>query len=277
MAKVKERLDVLLVTRGLAESRTQAQALILAGQVRVGDRPPATLRPGMRLPVDAPVTVIARLPYVSRGGLKLAHALASFDVAVTGRVCLDVGASTGGFTDCLLQHGAALVYAVDVGRGQLAWRLQRDPRVVVLDRTNIRYLESLPHTVACGELVSLVTIDVSFISLRLVLPAVLRLVAPTTDIISLVKPQFEAGREQVRRGGVVRDPAVHRQVLTDVLAFAREVDLTVHGLVPSPITGPAGNREFLAWLVWGRAEPGIDVAAAIEECVDVGMIECGGV
>lgn len=266
MTKAKERLDVLLVARGLAESRAQAQALILAGQVRVGERPPATLRPGMRLPTDTPVAVAARLPYVSRGGLKLAHALASFQVPVDGRICLDVGASTGGFTDCLLQHGAARVYAVDVGRGQLAWSLQQDPRVVMMDRTNIRHLEALP------EPVGLTTVDVSFISLRVVLPAVLRLVAPTADIVVLIKPQFEAGREQVRRGGVVRDPAVHRQVLTAVLAQAQELGLTVRGLVPSPITGPAGNREFLAWLAGSAPGLGIDVAAAIEACV----VEPGG-
>jgi len=263
MAKPKERLDVLLVTRGLAESHTQAQALILAGQVRVADRPPATLQPGMRLPADADVTLVARLPYASRGGLKLAHALATFGVPVAGRVCLDVGASTGGFTDCLLQHGAARVYAVDVGRGQLAWRLQKDPRVVAMDRTNVRYLEALP------EPVSLVTIDVAFISLRLVLPAVLRLLTPAADVIPLIKPQFEASREQVPRGGVVRDPAVHRQVLTSVLAFAQGLGLTVRGLVPSPITGPAGNREFLAWLARGDVGLGIDVAAAVEECGSV--------
>ncbi len=270
MAKQKERLDVLLVLRGLAESRTQAQALILAGQVRAGERPPATLRPGTRLPTDAEITVEAGLPYASRGGPKLAHALETFGVPVTGRVCLDVGASTGGFTDCLLQHGAARVYAVDVGRGQLAWELQQDPRVVVLDRTNIRYLASLP------EPVSLVTIDVSFISLRLVLPAVLRLMDATADVIALIKPQFEAGRVQVGKGGVVRDPAVHRQVLTDVLAFAQELGLTVRGLTASPVTGPAGNREFLAWLDRGPGVPGVDVAEAIEACVGMGVCGCGG-
>jgi len=262
-------LDVLLVKRGLAESRTQAQALILAGQVQVDDRPPSALRPGTRLPVDAEIAVEAGLPYVSRGGLKLTHALDAFAVPVAGRVCLDVGASTGGFTDCLLQRGAARVYAVDVGYGQLAWELRQDPRVVVLDRTNIRYLESLP------EPISLAAIDVSFISLRLVLPAVLRLVDATTDVILLIKPQFEAGRSQVPRGGVVRDPAVHRQVLVDVLAFAQGLGLTVRGLVPSPITGPAGNREFLAWLARGAGEAGIDVAAAIEACVGMGVSGCG--
>ncbi len=261
MAKQQERLDVLLVTRGLAESRTQAQALILAGRVRAGNRPPTMLRPGTRLPVDTEITVDVGWPYASRGGLKLAHALETFAVPVAGRVCLDVGASTGGFTDCLLQHGAARVYAVDVGYGQLAWALQRDPRVVALDRTNIRYLESLP------EPVSLATIDVSFISLRLVLPAVLRLVDTPADIIALIKPQFEAGRKKVSKGGVVRDPAVHRQVLTEVLACAQGLGLTVRGLTTSPITGPAGNREFLAWLVWGHEGPGIDVVEAIEQCM----------
>ncbi|MBU0494456.1 MAG: TlyA family RNA methyltransferase [Chloroflexi bacterium] len=263
MSKEKERLDVLLVTRGLAASRAQAQALILAGQVRAGDRPPATLRPGTRLPVETELAVEAGLPYVSRGGVKLAHALDAFDMAVAGRVCLDVGASTGGFTDCLLQRGAARVYAVDVGYGQLAWALRQDPRVVALDRTNIRYLERLP------ESVSVATIDVSFISLGLVLPAVLPLLDTTADVVALIKPQFEAGRRQVGKGGVVRDPAVHRQVLTDVLARAQELGLAVRGLTVSPITGPAGNHEFLAWLAWGAVgvEPALDTAAAIEECL----------
>src|SRR4051812_26520378 len=203
----KERLDVLLVSRGLAESRAQAQALILAGSVLVGGQPAG--KPGMAVPADVAVELKATLPYVSRGGLKLAHALEVFGLAprVAGQVALDAGASTGGFTDVLLQAGAARVYAVDVGTGQIAWKLRTDPRVVVLDDTNIRFLESLPAAPA------LAVADLSFISLSLVLPVLLRLTRPDAWLVLLVKPQFEAGRDQVGKGGVVRDPAVHAAVL----------------------------------------------------------------
>lgn len=251
----KMRLDLLLVDKGLAESRAQAQALIMAGRVRVKEQ--------VVLKAATPVETSARLElehgprYVSRGGEKLEAALGAFDIQVAERVCADVGASTGGFTDCLLQHGAVRVYAIDVGKGILDWKLRNDPRVVVMEQTNARLIESLP------EPVSLVTLDASFISLRILLPRVrrwlsLRLSAPGGegiearpggDMIALIKPQFEAGRKDVARGrGVIRDPEIHRRVLADVLDFAQSEGLGVRGLIRSPLRGPKGNVEFLAWL-----------------------------
>lgn len=252
-------MDVLLVERGLAESREKAKRLIMAGEVLVGDR--VVDKPGTRVAEDAEIRLRATLPYVSRGGLKLEAALDRFGVAVAGKVAADVGASTGGFTDCLLQRGAARVYAIDVGYGQLAWKLRNDPRVVVLERTNIRYLESLP------EPVDLATVDVSFISLELVLPVVVRLLKPEGEIIALIKPQFEAGREHVGKGGVVRDPEVHRSVLERITAWALEHGLAVRGLMRSPLKGPAGNVEFLAYLSKGRGKASIDIEEAIAECI----------
>jgi 23S rRNA (cytidine1920-2'-O)/16S rRNA (cytidine1409-2'-O)-methyltransferase len=251
----KVRLDHLLVQRGLAESRSQAQALVLAGEVYVGGQ--VALKPGLKVRDEALVEVRERLPYVSRGGLKLAAALDSFQVAVQGAVCADVGASTGGFTDCLLQRGAARVYAIDVGYGQLAWQLRRDERVVVMERTNVRYVETLP------EPVHFVAIDASFISLALLLPPVVGWLDPGADVIPLVKPQFEAGRDQVGKGGVVRDPAVHRQVLEKVAGYATGLGLAVLGVIRSPITGPAGNVEFLMHLRLGASGADFDLAAAV--------------
>jgi 23S rRNA (cytidine1920-2'-O)/16S rRNA (cytidine1409-2'-O)-methyltransferase len=260
MAKVrKERLDLLLVERGLAESRQQAQRLIMAGQVTVDGG--LVDKPGSRVPAAAGIEVDGGLPYVSRGGYKLEAALDAFGLDVAGLVAADVGASTGGFTDCLLQRGAARVYAIDVGYGQLAWKLQQDPRVVVMDRVNARYLERLP------EAVDLATADTSFISLRLILPAVMGWLVPGGQIVALIKPQFEAGRRQVGKGGVVRDPAVHRSVLAGVLDWAGERGLGLMGLVRSPITGPAGNVEFLAHWRLDR-EPEIDVELAIDHCLE---------
>jgi 23S rRNA (cytidine1920-2'-O)/16S rRNA (cytidine1409-2'-O)-methyltransferase len=260
-ARHKERLDLLLVERGLAESRQQAQRLVMAGQVTVDDRPAD--KPGMRVPVAARVTVKASLPYASRGGFKLAAALDAFRLDVGGWIVADVGASTGGFTDCLLQRGAARVYAIDVGYGQLAWTLQQDPRVVVMDRTNARYLEHLP------EPVDLATVDVSFISLKLILPAVaswLRPGAAEGRIVALIKPQFEAGREQVGKGGVVRAPAIHRAVLEEIIGWAEAQGLELRGLIRSPVAGAAGNVEFLAhWLANGTAA--VDAASLIEACL----------
>jgi 23S rRNA (cytidine1920-2'-O)/16S rRNA (cytidine1409-2'-O)-methyltransferase len=255
----KVRLDNLLVTRGLAETRSKAQALVMAGSVRVAGQP--ATKPGAMVDEAADVAVTAALPYASRGGYKLAHALDSFGLDPRGLAALDVGASTGGFTDVLLQRGAARVYAVDVGYGILDYRLRSDPRVTVLERTNIRHLEALPE----GALASCAVIDVSFISLRLVLPAVRRLLDPAAWVVALVKPQFEAGAEQVGKGGVVRDPQVHRAVLREALAFAETLGLTPRGLARSPITGPAGNVEFLAWLQPGG--PPIDAEAAIREAI----------
>jgi 23S rRNA (cytidine1920-2'-O)/16S rRNA (cytidine1409-2'-O)-methyltransferase len=253
----KTRLDNLLVARGLAETRSKAQALIMAGSVRVAGQP--ATKPGATVDEAAPIEVTAALPFVSRGGHKLAHALDRFELDPHGLTALDAGASTGGFTDLLLQRGAARVYAVDVGYGILDYRLRADPRVVALERTNIRYLEQLPD----GALADCAVIDVSFISLRLVLPAVQRLVAPAAWIVALVKPQFEAGPEQVGKGGVVRDPAVHRAVLRELLGFAAEIGLPPRGLERSPITGPAGNVEFLAWLQPGG--PAIDIEGAARQ------------
>jgi 23S rRNA (cytidine1920-2'-O)/16S rRNA (cytidine1409-2'-O)-methyltransferase len=266
MPKAKVRLDQLLVQLGLAETRSKAQALIIAGEVRVRGAP--RTKPGEMVPPDTQVELAATLPYASRGGYKLAHALDEFGLSPHGLDALDVGASTGGFTDVLLQRGAARVYAVDVGYGILDWRLRQDPRVVVVERTNIRYLEMLPTPDQGTEGPTLVVladcavIDTSFISLRLVLPAVRRLIAEGAWVVALIKPQFEAGAEQVGKGGVVRDPAVHAAVLREVLAFAGSIGLAPRGLTRSPITGPAGNVEFLAWL-GGEGAP-LEHDAAIE-------------
>jgi 23S rRNA (cytidine1920-2'-O)/16S rRNA (cytidine1409-2'-O)-methyltransferase len=238
---VKARADQALVDRGLVESRTRAQALILAGKVYSG-----TLRiekAGQAIAADAPLEVRGQdHPWVSRGGVKLAHALDHFGLSPEGRVCLDIGASTGGFTDVLLSRGAARVHAVDVGHGQLAWKLRSDPRVVVLERVNARHLgaEQVP------EQADALVCDASFIGLRTVLPAPLALLAPGAWAVALIKPQFEAGPEAVGKGGVVRDPAVHRAVCDAVTAWwAGLPGWRVIGVEPSPITGPEGNREFL--------------------------------
>src|SRR5687768_68466 len=250
----KVRLDVLLVERGLAESRAKAQAMIMAGQVRVADQ--VMLKPATSIPADSPLTVDFGPRFVSRGGEKLDAALEAFAIDVTGLICADVGASTGGFTDCLLQRGAAKIYAIDVGKGILHWKLRNDPRVVVMEETNARYVESLP------EPVSLVTVDASFISLKILLPVVKKWLFPLSsfikeekkkeergDILALIKPQFEAGKKDVARGdGVIRDPEIHKQVLLDVLGFARTEGLGIHGLIKSPLLGPKGNAEFLVWL-----------------------------
>ena len=254
----RQRLDVLLVQRGLAESRARAQALIMAGDVRVAGA--VATKPGHLVEPAAEVTVAAAPRFVSRGGEKLAHALDVFGVDPTGCICADVGASTGGFTDCLLQFGATRVYAIDVGYGQLHWSLRQDPRVVPIERTNIRHLEALP------EPVDLAAIDVSFIGLALVLPAVRRLLAPHGRVVALVKPQFEAGRGQVGKGGVVRERATHRQVLASVAAAAPASGLALRGLTPSPLRGPAGNIEFLALLTADGAGAD-DAAAMIEQCL----------
>lgn len=246
------RLDQLLVDRGLAETRTRAQALILAGSVHVGtgDAARSDRKPGETVPDDSPVSVSAPEPYVSRGGHKLAAGLDAFGIDPAGRVCLDVGASTGGFTDVLLQRGAARVVAVDVGRGQLAGPLRADPRVVVMDRTNARTLDRA----LIPDSIELAVADVSFISLRLVLGPIASVLAHDADVIVLVKPQFEAGRGAVR-GGVVRDPAVHAATIVGVAAAAREVGLVPLDVIASPIIGPAGNREFLLRLRAGGAAP----------------------
>jgi 23S rRNA (cytidine1920-2'-O)/16S rRNA (cytidine1409-2'-O)-methyltransferase len=244
----RERLDVLVWQRGLAPSRAKARALILAGRIAVnGER---VTRAGTPVAPQATLTRLgAPSAYVSRGGEKLAAALAAFDLTVHGRVAMDVGASTGGFTDCLLQAGALRVYAVDVGYGQLHWRLRTDPRVIVCERTNARYLQpdQLPERIA------ILTIDVSFISLRLLLPVLIRLLEPQADAVVLIKPQFEVGKGQVGRSGVVHDPQQHQQVLWDVLTAAQDCGFGVRAGIVSPLLGPKGNREFLAHLQFGAA------------------------
>jgi 23S rRNA (cytidine1920-2'-O)/16S rRNA (cytidine1409-2'-O)-methyltransferase len=244
----RERLDVLVWQRGLAPSRAKARALILAGQIAVnGER---TTRAGIPVDLQAAVTRIGTpSSYVSRGGEKLAAALVAFDLTVHGRVAMDVGASTGGFTDCLLQAGALRVYAVDVGYGQLHWRLRTDPRVIVYERTNARYLQ--PGHVP--ERIAVLTVDVSFISLRLILPVLVKLLEPQADSIVLIKPQFEVGKGQVGRSGVVHDPQQHQQVLWDILTAAQECGFGVRAAMVSPLLGPKGNREFLAYLQLGAA------------------------
>jgi 23S rRNA (cytidine1920-2'-O)/16S rRNA (cytidine1409-2'-O)-methyltransferase len=257
----KQRLDTLLVERGLVASRERARALILAGQVLVGGRPGG--KAGEMVTDDADVSlVVPDHPYVGRGGLKLAHAIATFQIPVTGRTGLDIGASTGGFTDVLLQNGAAHVVALDVGHGQLDWKIRSDARVTVMERVNARTLtpdmfrdsvnEGSGATEGSGagvpRLFDIVTIDVSFISLRLILPVVPPLLAPDADVIALVKPQFEAGRQEVGKGGIVRDPAVHQRVLAEVSAEAAGLGLQTINTTPSPIEGMEGNREFLIHL-----------------------------
>jgi 23S rRNA (cytidine1920-2'-O)/16S rRNA (cytidine1409-2'-O)-methyltransferase len=255
----KVRIDTLLIERGLVQSRQKAQGLIMAGQVLVDGH--VVDKPGRCIPEGAELTVLEGLPYVSRGGIKLAHALDRFDVNVSDKIAADIGASTGGFTDCILQRGARKVYAVDVGYGQLAWKLRQDPRVIVLDRTNVRYLESLP------EPLDLATVDVSFISLELVLPQVVKLLRPEGEILALIKPQFEAGREQVGKGGVVKDPAVHRVVLEKVIALATREGLEVRGLIPSPLRGQAGNVEFFAQLGRDHRWDSICIEEALNACL----------
>jgi 23S rRNA (cytidine1920-2'-O)/16S rRNA (cytidine1409-2'-O)-methyltransferase len=242
------RLDQLLVERGLAESRSRAQALVLAGAVRVGDGDAARgdRKPGDLLAPDVPISVARPDPFVSRGGHKLSAALDAFEVDPTGQVGLDVGASTGGFTDVLLQRGATRVYALDVGRGQLAEALRRDPRVVSMERTNARTLTA----VSLPEPVGIATIDVSFISLALILGPVASTLGPGGHVVALVKPQFEAGRGRTDHG-VVRDPAIHREVLERTVDAAAAVGLGTRAVIASPITGPAGNREFLVHLAAG--------------------------
>jgi 23S rRNA (cytidine1920-2'-O)/16S rRNA (cytidine1409-2'-O)-methyltransferase len=240
---VKRRADHLLVEQGLAESRTKAQALILAGLVSSGTR--RVDKPGEQLAADAELALKARdHPWVSRGGVKLAHALDHFRIAVEGAVALDIGASTGGFTEVLLDRGARRVYAVDVGHGQLAWKLRQDTRIVVLERLNARHLTRAD----IPEAVDLITCDASFIGLATVLPAALALAAEKAQLVALVKPQFEAGPSRVGKGGVVRDPAVHRDVCEDAATWvAAQPGWSVVGIVESPILGPEGNREFLLY------------------------------
>lgn len=238
-SKPKERLDKLLVERGLVETRAKAQALILAGQVFSNEQ--RLEKAGQLVAVEAPLTIKETMPFVSRGGLKLAAALDFFGVDVSGKVCLDIGASTGGFTDCLLQRGAARVVAIDVGHGQLDWKLRQDARVEVREQINARYLQPADFS----ERFDLVVGDVSFISLRKILPVMPPLVQPPALVITLIKPQFEVGREEVGRGGIVRDEAAQQRVVGEIVEFAASIGLRSRGVIDSPILGADGNREFL--------------------------------
>lgn len=241
--KNKKRLDVLLVEQGYADSRTKAQAIIMSGQVYVDGQ--KADKPGMSFDETLPIEVRgAACPYVSRGGLKLEKALRDFGVDPTGYVCSDSGASTGGFTDCLLQQGAKKVFAIDVGYGQLDWKIRSDPRVVVMERTNVRYVT--PEQL--GEPLDLSVVDVSFISLKIVLPVIKTFLKPSGQVLCLIKPQFEAGKEKVGKKGVVRDPLVHKEVLDHFVELAKSLDMKILGLTFSPVKGPEGNIEFLGHL-----------------------------
>lgn len=250
--KVKKRLDVLLTEQGYADTRSKAQAIIMSGLVYVdgqkADKPGTSFDESVAIEVRG-----AACPYVSRGGLKLEKALRDFGIKPDGYVCSDSGASTGGFTDCLLQQGARKVFAIDVGYGQLDWKIRSDERVVVMERTNIRYVT--PEQL--GEPLDLSVVDVSFISLKIVLPAIKNLLKPTGQVVCLIKPQFEAGKDKVGKKGVVRDPQTHREVLDQFVELAHSLDFKIQGLTFSPVKGPEGNIEFLSHLSLG-AETGID-------------------
>ena len=258
MSPKKIRLDRLLVERGLVQTRSRGQILVMAGEVRVGGA--TAVKPAMMVTKDAQVEIITPMPFVGRGGYKLDAALEVFAIDVEGKTCADVGACTGGFTDVMLQRGAHRVYSIDVGYGQLDWKLRQDERVVPLERTNARYLESLP------ELINFAAIDVSFISLALIIPAVRKWLSTEFDIVALVKPQFEAGPRDVAKGGIVRNPEVHRRVLTNFIGWARSQQLALTGLIRSPIKGASGNVEFLAWLRWAE-ESSFDVEQAIQTAI----------
>lgn len=259
---MKERLDVLLVKRNLAGSREKAKAVIMSGNVFVDgqreDKAGTTFSDEVQIEIKGHT-----LPYVSRGGLKLEKALANFDVTVDGKVCTDVGSSTGGFTDCMLQNGAVKVFAIDVGRGQLDWKLRQDPRVVCMEKTNIRYVT--PEDI--GEPIAFSSIDVSFISLTKVLEPIRNYLTPDGEIVALIKPQFEAGREKVGKKGVVRDKAVHLEVVERIVTFALEHGFSVHHLSYSPIKGPEGNIEYLVHIEKKETavkEEGVDPVAVVE-------------
>ena len=257
----KKRIDLLLVERGLAESRNRAQRLVMAGEVRVEGE--MVHKPSAQVEEDTKIEIRERPPYVSRGGKKLAAAVDSFRVAIDSKVCADVGASTGGFTDCLLQNGAVKVYAIDVGYGILHWKLRQDPRVVVMERTNARYVETLP------EPVSLVTIDASFISLAILLPAIKGWFGDENgQTIALIKPQFEAGRKAAAvHAGVIKDEAVHQRVLDETLTQAMDLGFWPVGLIASPIKGPKGNVEFLADLRIKPPVKKIDLSGLIQDAL----------
>lgn len=259
MKTKKERLDVLLVERGLAETREKAKRAVMAGLVFSNES--RMDKPGEKVSADIPLTLKGKvMPYVSRGGLKLEKALKVFNLEIEGKILLDIGSSTGGFTDCALQNGAKLSYALDVGYNQLAWKLRQDERVVVMERTNFRYVT--PADLSAG-MPDFASIDVSFISLKLILPVLKTLLVPGSDTVALVKPQFEAGREQVGKKGIVRDPKVHEVVLDKIIGFALSLGYDVKDVSYSPITGGDGNIEFLLHLYWsGSREEGENLLKA---------------
>lgn len=243
MSIKKERIDTLLVDKGLVESREKAKRIIMAGLVFI-DESKRIDKPGQKVLVDSNITVKGNpIPYVSRGGLKLEKALKSFNISVKEKICLDIGASTGGFTDCMLQNGAIKVYAIDVGYGQLAWKIRNDSRVITMERTNVRYLDNEK----INDTADFASIDVSFISLKLILPVIKDLLATTGEIVALIKPQFEAGRDKVGKKGVVRDPEVHREVIKNICLFADSIGLYLKDLTYSPIKGAEGNIEYLSY------------------------------
>lgn len=259
MALKKERLDILLVQKGFFSSREKAKASIMAGEIYVDGK--RIEKAGEFVSINSSIEVKTNsLPYVSRGGLKLQKAIETFNINVTGKIALDIGASTGGFTDCLLKHGALKVYAVDVGYGQLDWNLRNDPRVINMEKTNIRFLDTLP------EIVDMITIDVSFISLELVIPTADKFLKSEGDLIALIKPQFEAGREKVGKKGVVRDPAVHREVIEKIVVLLQKFNYSIIGITYSPIKGAEGNIEYL---IYGKKviekQHNFDITKIVEE------------
>jgi 23S rRNA (cytidine1920-2'-O)/16S rRNA (cytidine1409-2'-O)-methyltransferase len=258
----KERLDVLLVNKGLFESREKARSSIMAGVVFVSGNKED--KPGVKVDVESEITIKENVhPYVSRGGLKLEKAIKVFDINLKDKTAMDIGASTGGFTDCMLKNGAAKVFAVDVGYGQLAWELRNDERVVCMERTNIRYVE--PEQI--GTLLDFASIDVSFISLKKVIPVAVKLMTEEGELVCLIKPQFEAGRDKVGKHGVVKDPKVHEDVIKDIIAFSIETGLKVKGLDFSPIKGPEGNIEYLIYL--SKTDGSIDLESLYSEASKV--------
>ena len=261
---MKERLDVLLVNYGLAESREKAKRTIMAGLVTVNGR--LEDKPGSNFDVDSEITVKGKeCPYVSRGGLKLEKAIEEWGVDCNGAYCVDMGASTGGFTDCMLQHGAVKVYAIDVGYGQLDYKLREDSRVVNMEKTNIRYLD----TSLIEEPVDLISIDVSFISVRHMFPVASAILAPGGKILCLVKPQFEAGKDQVGKGGIVREPEIHEEVIHNVIAYAEDNGLYPHELTYSPIRGTKGNIEYILLLSNEKCDNVIDVGGVVASSHDL--------
>ncbi|MGG3940508.1 TlyA family RNA methyltransferase [Peribacillus psychrosaccharolyticus] len=267
----KERLDVLLVEKGLAETREKAKRMIMAGLVYANEE--RLEKPGEKVPVDYELTIKGKvMPYVSRGGLKLEKALKVFDLSVDGKILLDIGSSTGGFTDCALQNGAVMSYALDVGYNQLAWKLRQDERVKVMERTNFRYVTPVDLD---GEMPNFSSIDVSFISLKLILPVLKTLLVPGGDVVALVKPQFEAGKDQVGKKGIVREPKIHQAVMKKIIDFSLQEGYDVLNASYSPITGGDGNIEFLLHLHWtGPKETGENLLKqTIEEIVTEAHVE----